>query len=168
MHTHLLTKIYLRLKNILEAWPDDIVLIYFRFIFYILYFIHYLHWSASQPVLMPTVFLLIFSSFYFSCSIVSDSLWPHGLQHGRRPCLSPTPRVYSNSCRLSRWCHTTISSSVVPFSSCLQSFPELGSFHLSQLFTSGGQSIGVPDSTLVIPMNIQDWFPLGCTGWISL
>ena len=109
-----------------------------------------------------------FSSVQFSCSIVSDSLWPHGLQHARPPCLSPTPRVYSNSCPLSQWCHPTISSSVIPFFSWLQSFPASGSFPMSQFFTSGGQSIRVSASTSVLPMNIQDWFPLGWTGSISL
>ena len=104
----------------------------------------------------------------FSCSVMSDSLQPHGLQHARLPCPSPTPRVYSNSCPLSRWWHPTISSSLSPFSSCLQSFPASGSFQMNQLFTSGGQSIGVSVSISVLPMNIQDWFPLGWTGWISL
>ena len=107
-------------------------------------------------------------SVQFSHSVVSDSLQPHGLQHTRPPCPSPTPRVYSNSCPLSQSCHPTISSSVIPFSSCLQSFPESGSFPMSQLFASGGQSIGVSASASVLPMNIQDWFPLGWTGWISL
>ena len=110
----------------------------------------------------------IFSSVQFSCSVVSDSLQPHGLQHARPPCPSPTPRVDSNSCPLSQWCHQTISSSVVPFSSHPQSFPASRSFQMSQLFTSGGQSIGVSASASVFPMNTQDWFPLGCTGWISL
>ena len=109
-----------------------------------------------------------FSSVQFSCSVMSDSLWPHGLQHARPPCPSPTPGVYSNSCPLSQWCHPIISSSVVPFSSHLQLFPASGSFQMSQFFTSGGQSIGVSASASVLPMNIQDWFPLGCTGWISL
>ena len=95
------------------------------------------------------------------------SLWPHRLQHTRPPCPSATPGVYSNSCPLSRWCHPTISSSVVPFSSCLQSFPASGFFQMSQFFTSGGQSIGVSASTSVLPMNTQDWSPLGWTGWIS-
>ena len=104
----------------------------------------------------------------FSLSVVSNSLWSHGLQHASPPCPSPTPRVYSNSCPLSWWCHPTISSSFIPFSSCLQSFPESGSFPISQFFTSGGQSIGVSASTSVLPMNTQDWFPLGWTGWISL
>ena len=104
----------------------------------------------------------------FSCSVMSDSLRPHGLKHARLPCLSPTPGACSNSCPLSRWCHPTISSSVIPFSSWHQSFPASGSFPLSQLFTSGGQSIRVSGSASVLPMNIQDWFPLGLTGWISL
>ena len=108
------------------------------------------------------------SSIQFSPSVASDSLRPHGLQHARPSCLSPTPGVYSNSCPLSRWCHPTISSSVIPFSSCPQSFPALGSFQMSQFFASGGQSIGVSASASVLPMNIQDWFPLGWTGWISL
>ena len=104
----------------------------------------------------------------FSCSVVSDSLWPHGLQHTRAPCLSPTPRSYSNSCPLRRWCHPTISSSVVPFSSCLLSFPASGSFPMSRFFASCGQSIAVSASASALPMNIQDWFPLGLTDWISL
>ena len=103
-------------------------------------------------------------SVQFSRSVVSDSLQIHGLQHARPPCPSPTPRVYSNSCPLSQWCHSTTSLSVVPFSSCLQTFPASGSFPMSQFFTSGGQSIGVSASASVLPMNIQDWFPLGWTG----
>ena len=110
----------------------------------------------------------LFSLFQFSCSVLSDSLWPHRLQHARPPYPSPTPRVDSNSCPLSWWCHPTISSSVIPFSSHLQSFPASGSFPVSQLFASGGQSIGVSASASVLPMNIQDWFALGWTGWISL
>ena len=113
-------------------------------------------------------FAPVFSSVHFSCSVMSNSLWPHELQHARPPCLSPIPRVYSNSCPLSRWCHPTISLSVVPFSSRLQSFPAWGSFLVSQFFTSGGQCIGVSASVSVLPMNIRDWFPLGWTGWISL
>ena len=111
---------------------------------------------------------MIFSSVQFSCSVMSISLRPHGLQHARPPCPSPTPRVYPNSCPLSQWCHQTISSSVIPFSSHLQSFPASGSFQMNQFFSSGGQSIGVSVSALVLPMNAQDWFPLGWTGWISL
>ena len=103
-----------------------------------------------------------------SRSVVSNSLWPHGLQHSRPPCPSPTPGVYSNSCPLSQWCHPTISFPVVPFSSCLLSFPASGSFPMSQFFPSGDESIGVSASTSVLPMNIQDWFPLGWTGWVSL
>ena len=108
------------------------------------------------------------SSVQFSGSVMSNSLWPHGLQHARLPCPSPTLGTSSNSCPLSQWCHPTISSSVLPFSSCLQSFPALGSFPMSQFFSSGGQSIGVSVLASVLPMNIQDWFPLGWTGWISL
>ena len=110
----------------------------------------------------------VFSSVQFSHTVVSDSLWPHEPQHTRCPCLSPTPRVQTNPCPSSRWCHPTISSSVIPFSSCPQSFPASGSIQMSQLFTSGGQSIRVSASTSVLPMNTQDWFPLGWTGWISL
>ena len=102
--------------------------------------------------------------FQFSCSVVSDSLQPHGLQQARLPYPSPTPGIYSGSCPLSRWCHPTISSSVIPFSSCLQSLPSSGSFQMSWLFTSGGQSIGVSASTSVLPMSTQDWSPLGWTG----
>ena len=103
----------------------------------------------------------------FSCSVVSDSLWPHGLKHTRLACPSPTPGDYSNSCPLSQWCHPTISSSVIPFSSRLQYFPASGSFPMSQFCTLGGKSIGISASASVLPMNIQNWFPLGCTGWIS-
>ena len=99
---------------------------------------------------------------------MSNSLRPRGLQHTRPPCPSPTPGVYSNSCPLSWWCHSTISFSVVPFSSSLQSLPASGSFPMSQFFTSGSQNIGVSVSASVLPMNIQAWFPLGWTGWISL
>ena len=99
---------------------------------------------------------------------MSHSLWPHGLQHIRLPCPSPSPGVCSNSCLSSWWCHPFISSSVVPFSSCLQTFPASESFPMSQFFTSDGQNIGVSASASVLPMNIQDWFPLGWTGWISL
>ena len=115
-------------------------------------------WCFSSPIV----------SVKFSHRVISDSWQPHGLQHARPPCPSPTPGAYSNSCPLSQWCHPTISSSVVPFSSCLQSFPASGSFPMSQLFTSDGQSIGVSASASVLPMNIQDWFPFGWTGWVSL
>ena len=118
---------------------------------------------ASASVLPMNI-----SSVQFSHSVVSDSLRPHESQHTRPPCPSPTPRVYSNSHPLSRWCDPAISSSVVPFSSCLQSFTGLGSFPMSQFFASGGQSFGVLASASVLPMNIQHWFPLGWTGLISL
>ena len=109
-----------------------------------------------------------FCSVQFSRSVVSKSLKPHGLQHARPPCPPKTTRVYPNSGPLGQWCYPTISSSVVPFSSCLQSFPASGSFLSSQFFTSGGQSFGVSASASVLPMNTQDWFPLGWIGWISL
>ena len=112
--------------------------------------------------------MLVISSVQFSHSVMSDSLQPHGLQHARFPCPSPSPRAYSNSCPSSQWCHPTISSSVIPFSSCLQSFSASGSFPMNQFFPSGCQSIGVSASTSVLPMNIQDWFPLGWTSLISL
>ena len=105
-----------------------------------------------------------FSSVAQSC----QTLRPLGLKHIRFPCPSPTPRAYSNSCPLSRWCHPIISASVVRFSSCLQSFPASGSFQMSQFLTSGGQRIGLSASASVLPMIIQDWFPLGLTDWISL
>ena len=104
----------------------------------------------------------------FSCSVVSDSLRPHGLQHIMLPCPSPPLGACSNSCARSQWCHPTISSSVIPFSSCLQLFPASGSFQMSQFFTSYGQSIGVSASASVLPMNIHSWLPLGWTGLISL
>ena len=107
-------------------------------------------------------------SVQFSRSVVFDYLWPHEPQHARPPCLSPTPGVHPNPCPLSWWCHPTILSSVVPFSSCPLSFPGSGSFQMSQLFASGGQSIGVSASTSLLAMNTQDWSPLGWTGWISL
>ena len=109
-----------------------------------------------------------FSSVQFSLSVVSHSLQPNALQHARLPCPPPTPRAYSNSCPLSQWCHPTISSSAVPFSSYLQSFPASGSFPKSQFFASCDQSIGTSASALVLPMNIQYWFSSGLTGWVSL
>ena len=120
-------------------------------------------WTSGR---IPKMYVLSWcTSAQFSRSVVPDSLQPHELQHTRPPCPS-TPRVHTNSCLTSRWCHPTISSSIVPFSSHLQSFPASGSLQMSQFFTSGGHSIGVSASAL--PMNIQDWFPLGWTGWISL
>ena len=131
------------------------------------------HLWAMQTLAGPWAFL---SLGFLTCKmvissvqlLVSNSLWPHGLQHPRPPCPSPTPRVYSNSCSFSWWYHPTISPSVVPFSSHLQSFPASGSFQMSQFFASSGQSIGASASTSVLPMNIQGWLPLGWTGWISL
>ena len=124
------------------------------------------HFKKKKNSLISTA--LQFSSVQFSRSVVSDSLRPHESQHTRPPCPSLTPRVYSNSCPSSQWCHPTISSSVIPFSSCPQSLPASGSFPMSQLFAWGGQSIRVSASASVLPMNTQDWSPLGWTGWISL
>ena len=128
-----------------------------------------LHQVNFYLSLMPVLFAvsLTNNSVQFSHSVVSNSLQPHGLQHTRPLCPSPAPRAYPNSCPLSRWCHPTISSSVIPFSH-LQSFPASGSFQMSQFFASGDQSIGISASTSVLPINFQDWFPLGLTGWISL
>ena len=145
-------------------------ILYFNYAYFIIY---QLYLKKFYKLMFPTGWNLLWviirkSAVQFSHSVVSNSLWPHRLQHARPPCLSPTPRVYSNSCPLSQWCHPTISSSVVPFSSRLQSFPASGFFQMSQFFTSGGQSNGVSASASVLPMNIQDWFPLGWTNWISL
>ena len=122
------------------------------------------HFKTSTHFKCFNLKALQFSSVTQSC----PTLQPHGLKHARPPCPSPTPRVYSNSFPLSRWCHPTISSSVIPFTSCLQSFPAPESFQMSQFFTSAGQIIGAAAPTSVLPMNIQDWFPLGWTGWTSL
>ena len=124
--------------------------------------------KANDPYLNQSKSSPQFSSVQFSRLAMSNSLWPHGLHHTRPPCPSPTPGLYPNSSPLSWWCHPTISSSVISFFSYLQSFPASGSFPMSQLFTSSGQSIGVSASASVLPMNIQDWFPLGWTVWISL
>ena len=125
-------------------------------------------WPWDSPGKKNSLNFPCLSVSQFNCSVVSDSLQPHGLQHARLPCPSPTPRGCSNSSPWSRWCHPTISSSVISFSSCLQSFSASGSFQMSQLFASGGQSIGASTSTSVLPMDIQDRSPLGWTGWISL
>ena len=127
-------------------------------------------WSFSvvQQRLNKITINANYSSVHFSSSGVSDSLWPHESQNTRPPCPSPTPRVYTNSCPSSRWCHPAISSSVVPFSSCPQSLPASGSFPVSQLFAWGGQTIAVSAWASVLPMNTQDWSPLGWTGWSSL
>ena len=121
-------------------------------------------------VYMISISICVYVSVQFSsvANLLSAYLRPNGLQHARPPCPPPAPGVNPNSYPFSQWCHPTISSSVIPFSSCLQSFPALGSFQMSQFFTSGGQIIGVSASSSVLPVNIQDWFPLGWTGWISL
>ena len=126
------------------------------------------HYRAPSRVCCVAVFTVVGS--HCCCSVAQSclTLQPHGLQHARLLCPSPFPGTCSNSCLLSRWCHPTISSSVVPSSSCLQSFPASGSFSMSNFFTSGGQSIGVSASASVLPMNIKGWFPLGLTCWISL
>ena len=127
-------------------------------------------WHAYERNYFSEHGILHLPMYQFSSVVqyVSNALWPHWLQHTRLPCPWQTPRAWSDSCPSSRWCHPTISSSVIPFSSCLQSFPASGSFPRSQFFASGGQSIGVSAPTSVLPMNIQDWFPLRLTGWISL
>ena len=125
--------------------------------------------DCSMPGLCPSPYPEVVNlSVQFSRSVVSNSLWPSELQHARPPGPSPTPGVHSNSYPLSWWCHPTIPSSVIPFSSCLQSFAASGSFPISQFFASGGQSIGISASASVLPKNIQDWFSLGWIGWIFL
>ena len=130
----------------------------------------YLVTSVTVSTFPPSVSheVVELSLFQFSHSVLCNCLWSHGLQHARPPCPSPTPRVYSNSCLLSGWCHPTISSSIVPVSSPFPSFPASGSFPTSQFFASGGISVGISASASILPMSIQDWFPLGLTGWISL
>ena len=130
--------------------------------------IHKVFAFKVSMLLLQAVLHFQFSPVQFSCSVMSDSLWPREPQHARPPCPSPTPGVYPNPCLLSRWCHATISSSVWPFSSHFQSFQASGSFQMSHFFTTGGESIGVSASASVLPKNIQDWLPLGWTGWISL
>ena len=135
------------------------------------YFLYIIHWRniglCNSRVGKSLGLYNIFSSVQFNCSAMSDSLWPHGLQHARLPCPSPTPRAFSNSCSLSQWCHPTISSSVVPFSSVVHHSAS-GSFHISQFLALGGQSIRVSASASVLLVNIQDWFPIGWSVWISL
>ena len=148
-------------RNVTEFGNTKVSTLFFFFSFFLVggsvihfIFFNFFNWSIS--------------SVQFSYSVVSDSLRPHEPQHTRPPCPSPTPRAYPNSCSLSRWGHLTISSSVVPFSSCLQYFPTSGSFQRSQLFVLGGQSIGVSASASALPINTQDWFPWGWTSLISL
>ena len=151
---------YFLLQGIFLTQGSNLHLLYHRLILY--------HWATREVpwhYFTPgynKVFSLMLVQ--FSHSVMCNSLWPHALQHTRLPYPSPTPGVYPNPCPLSQWCHATISSSVVPFS-CLQPFPASGSFPMSQFFTSSGQSIGVSASVLLV--SIQDWFPLGLTGWIS-
>ena len=126
--------------------------------------------QIPQSILLVTSYhrtCWLHSELLFTRSVMSDTLWPHGLQYTRLPCPSPTPGACLNSCPLSQWCHPPISFSVVPFSFCLQSFPASRSFPMSLLFASGGQSIGASSPASVFPMNIQGWFPLGLTGFIS-
>ena len=130
---------------------------------------HQFQFITTGPIYaMLTHLYSSFNSVQFSHLVMSDSMQPHEPQHTRPPCPSPIPGIYPNSCPLSRWCHPTISFSVVPFSSHLQSFPASGSFQIHQLFALGGQCIGASASTSVFQMNTQDWSPLGWTGWISL
>ena len=127
---------------------------------------NYLRWGCIVSFMDKMHFSFV--SAQLSRSVMSDSFRPHGLQYTRPPCPSPTPGAYRNSCPFSRWCHPTISSSIIPFSSCSQSFPASGSFQISHFFESGGQSSGASASASVLLMNIQDWLPLGLSGWISL
>ena len=161
---------YISEKTKTWIWKDTCIFIFIAALFKIaMIWNQPLCPSTDEWIKMQYIHIMgIFSSVQFSRSVVSNSLRPHESQHSRPPCPSQTPRVYSNSCPLSRWCHRVTSSSVVPFSSCPQSLPESGSFPMSQLFTSGGQSTGVSASASVLPMNTQDWSPSGWTGWISL
>ena len=155
---------YFLLQGIFLTQGSNLHLLYHRLILY--------HWATREVpwhYFTPgynKVFSLMLVQ--FSHSVMCNSLWPHALQHTRLPYPSPTPGACSNSCPLSQWCHQTISSSVIPFSSCLQTFPASGTFPMSQFFTSGGQSTGTSDSASVLPMKTQDWFPSGLTGLVSL
>ena len=142
-------------------------LLFYLHIIVLLQFFNIFSFFPLNILFLKFVFILNYLV-QFSHSVVSDSLWPRESQHARPPCPSPTPRVHSNSCPSSQWGHPAISSSVGPFSSCPQSLPASGSFPMSQLFAWGGQSTGVSASASVLPVNTQDWSPLGWTGWISL
>ena len=152
-----------------KSFPRGVSIHHSKTILYITYIIEQLsiRWQRVKGKFLTTG-VGGYRSVQFIHLVMTDSLWPYGLKHTRLLCPSPAPGAYSNSCPSHWWCHPTILSSVVPLSSCLQSFQESGSFQMSQLFVSGGQSIGISASASVIPMNIQDWFPLGCTGWNSL
>ena len=155
----------MELQRVIHDWTDWACTQCLLYIYIYIAFKNILfHYGLSQDTEYSSLCYTI-SSVQFSRSVVSDSLRPHELQHARPPCPSPTPRVYPNPWPSSQWCHPATSSSVVPFFSCPQSSPASGSFQMSQLFTSGGQSIGASDPT---SMNTQDWSPLGWTGWISL
>ena len=154
------SKYFFYFFNFLSIWDDEYYWLWLLLHdVYKLYHLHAVHLKFIQCC--RSVQLI-------QSPVMSDSSQPHGLQHARLTCPSPTPRACLNSCPSSQWCHSTISSSVVPFSSRLQSFPASGSFPMSEFFAPGGHSIGVSTSALVLLMNIQDWFPLGLTGWISL
>ena len=148
--------------------------VWYRVIFFHLFqsFVAWLYYFILINIVLVywylILYLYILYHHQFSSSVVSDSLRPQGLQHAKLPCPSPTPGAYSNACPSSQWCHPTISSSVTPSPPTFNIFPASGSFPISWFFTSGSQSIGVSASASVLPMNIQDWFPLGQTGWISL
>ena len=154
------------LGNYTSVWHYDLIFNFYCFwreVYCYLCHYFFVYNTCSLPVCCTDFSFTTWFEWHsvqFSLSVVSDSLWPHEPQHARPPCPSPTPGVYPNSFPLSWWCHPTISSSVIPFSSWPQSFPASGSFQISQLFVSGGQSIGVSASTSVLPMNTQDWFPL--------
>ena len=164
------TFVYLRFKDVDGAiWYDWILFFsFFKIFYFIIYLFFTLQYFIGFAIHQHESTMRKFSSVQFSLSVVSNSLRPHGLQHARFPCLSPTLRACSNSCPLSQWCHSTTSSSVVPFSSHLQSFPASGSFQMNWLFTSGGQSIGASALASNFPVKIQDWFHLRLTGLISL
>ena len=150
------------------CWPATMEILKCFFLLYFINMVLYIDLNLNVKPTFHSWDKLPFSSVQFSRSVVSESLWPNGPQHTRSPCPSPAPRVYSNSCPLSWWCHPTISSSVVPFSARHQSFPASGYFSMSQFFASGGQSIGASASTSVLPMKIQGWFPLVLTCCVSL
>ena len=154
----LITKYYLKYTNLYTRKKVK------KLCMYLLTYAKRKKWRMNKPETNELSYLTV----QFSCSVMSDSLQPHGLWHARLPCPSPTPRAYSNSCPLSWWCHPSISSSVFPFSFYLQSLPASGSFPMSQFFALGGQSIGSFSFSSVLPMSIQDWFALGWTGWIFL
>ena len=162
------------LGNYTTTWHYDLIFNFYCFwreIYCYLFHYFFVYNTCFLPVCCTDFSFATWFEWHsvqFSRSVVSDSLWSHELQHTRPPCPSPTPGVHLNPCPSSRWCHQAISSSVVSFSFCPQSFPASGSLPMSQFFTSGGQSIGVSASTSILPMNINDWLSLEWIGWISL